>query len=211
MTLEGIINKVLIRLREASITAVSDTAYSILMGEFVNETKREVEDAHMWNALRQTVTIPSVQGTTAYSITGSGKRSKIIEIYETTTNTYLPRGNASRMKAEIEDASQAQPHAYYIEGVDGSGDIKMHLALTPDAVYSYDIYIKIPQADLTTGVTLTIDEWPIILGTYAKALEERGEDGGNNSGRVLQMYASAVSDAIQLDLGMTQGESEWYV
>ncbi len=211
MTFEGIINKVLIRLREAQIASVAESDYAILIGEFVNETKREIEDAHAWTVLRSTVTIPTVQGTTAYVITGAGRRSKILDIYNTTNNIWLPRGNTMLMKAEIEEGTQAQPHAYFIEGIDSNDDIKMNLAQIPDAVYSYDVHLKIPQATLTTGQTITIDEWPVILGTFAKALEERGEDGGSASDRALAKYSSAVSDTIAIDMGYTLGEDQWYV
>ena len=211
MTFLQIINKVLIRLREAQVTTADQSDYSVLIGEFVNETKREVEDAHNWNSLRTTVTVNTVQGTTQYALTNAGKRFNILDVYETTTDSFLPRGNAIRMKKEIEEASQAQPTHYYIEGVDANGDLQMHVALTPDAVYTYNVHLKVPQAALTGSTECTMDEWPIILGAYSKALEERGEDQGAATTAAMSKYGSAVADAIALDIQMTKDEDEWYV
>ena len=52
-----LVNDVLSRLRESEVTSVSDNTYSSLIGRFVNEAKREVEDAWNWNRLRSTITI----------------------------------------------------------------------------------------------------------------------------------------------------------
>ena len=209
MTFEQIINKVLIRLREAQIASSADTEYSALIGEFVNETKREMEDAHNWTILRNTVTIPSVQGTTAYSLTGAGKRSVLFDVYETTTEQWLPRGNAIRLKAVIEQGDEEQPSAYFMEGVDSSGDVIVNLSATPDAVYSYNFHLKTPQAELVDGVDSVMDFWPIILGSYAKAIEERGEDQGTAQSRAMQKYSSAVADVIALDIALTKDEDTW--
>ena len=46
-----LVNDVLSRLRESEVTSVSDNTYSSLIGRFVNEAKREVEDAWNWNRL----------------------------------------------------------------------------------------------------------------------------------------------------------------
>ena len=211
MTFLQIINKVLVRLREATVLVSATDEYANLIGEFVNEAKREVEDAWKWNVLRQTITVATVDGTSAYSITGSGKRFKIIDIYETTTDTWITRGNSTRMKAEIEEGSKGQPHHYYIEGVDSSGDMKIHFSLTPDAVYSYNINCIVPQGDLVDATVLTVPEEPVVLGAYFKAISERGEDGGTGAQAAGASYNSSMSNAIQLDVALTQDEDEWYV
>lgn len=56
-----------------------------------------------------------------------------------------------------------------------------------------------------------MDEWPIILGAYAKAVAERGEDQGRTSGEMLQQYQSALADAIGLDIARNWGEDVWHV
>ena len=50
------INDVLIRLREQQITSLDETTYATLIGKFVNDAKRQVEDAYSWNVLTTTLT-----------------------------------------------------------------------------------------------------------------------------------------------------------
>ena len=57
MTYLELVNKVLIRLREDEVGSVNQTAYSKLVGEFVNDAARLVEDAWDWSALRTTLTV----------------------------------------------------------------------------------------------------------------------------------------------------------
>ena len=64
MTYIQIINAVLRRLREDEVASPSDTEYSTLIGDFVNETKREVEAAWNWTALRTTITLSADNATT---------------------------------------------------------------------------------------------------------------------------------------------------
>jgi hypothetical protein len=49
MTYLQLVNKVLTRLREDTVSTVSQNTYSALVGEFVNDAKRLVEDA--WTGL----------------------------------------------------------------------------------------------------------------------------------------------------------------
>lgn len=51
MTYLELVNDVLIRLREQTVSTVSLTTYSTLIGKFVNDAKRQIEDAYDWNAL----------------------------------------------------------------------------------------------------------------------------------------------------------------
>jgi len=45
MTYLNIVNNVLRRMREEEVTSVSSTTYSKMVGDFVNDAKRMVEDA----------------------------------------------------------------------------------------------------------------------------------------------------------------------
>ena len=64
MTYLDLINGVLRRLREDTVTTANETDYSQLVGEFVNDAKKQVELAHKWSALRTTVTLSTNVGTT---------------------------------------------------------------------------------------------------------------------------------------------------
>jgi len=52
---------------------------------------------------------------------------------------------------------------------------------------------------------------PVVLGAWARAIAERGEDGGTQSSIVAVEFVDAISNAISLDSGNTQYETDWYV
>ena len=69
MTYRGLINEILIRLREETIAsdwsgdindATTVTDYQKVIGSLVNDTKRSVESYHDWLVLRETVNISTV-------------------------------------------------------------------------------------------------------------------------------------------------------
>ena len=74
MTLLELVNDVLIRLREPVVTTFNETTYSTLVAKFVNDAKRQVEDAFSWNSLGQTITVTTVASTPSYSLTGAGQK-----------------------------------------------------------------------------------------------------------------------------------------
>lgn len=61
-----VVNDVLIRLREAPVTTVSQSAYSALIGALVNDAKREVEDAWQWSTLLDYLTFNCIAGISSY-------------------------------------------------------------------------------------------------------------------------------------------------
>ena len=89
MTYRHIINSVLRRLREDTlasdwandlIDASGPSDYQVLIGDFVNEVKREVEDAWDWTSLRTLITVNTVANTKSYALAGSTQRSRMISV-----------------------------------------------------------------------------------------------------------------------------------
>lgn len=215
-TYTSIINSVLRRLREDTIAAPSDSDYSTLIGELVNETKREVEDAWKWNALRTTIPVTTAAGTQQYAVTGAGKRFKlqspVFSVYDATNLNRLTRQNSQWMKEQLlNNTNQQQPAYYYFEGFDSNGDPYVNFYAIPDGIYTINFELVVPQADFTVGTeVLDVPDWPVILGTYAKAIAERGEDNGKTHGEALNKFGFALSDAIAMDESLTTDETTWY-
>jgi hypothetical protein len=67
MTYLELVNDVLVRLRESTVSTVSETSYSSLIGKFVNDAKRQIEDAYAWNVLGTTITLSTTSGTYQYA------------------------------------------------------------------------------------------------------------------------------------------------
>ena len=74
MTYLEAVNEVLARLRESTVATLTQNAYATLIGHFVNDAKRQVEDAWDWDVQNTTITINTVGGTSGYTLTGSGTR-----------------------------------------------------------------------------------------------------------------------------------------
>ena len=64
-----IVNSVMVRLRESTVTAFTDE-YTKLILAFVNETMREVQNRHQWEALRKSITFQTVAAQQRYILTG---------------------------------------------------------------------------------------------------------------------------------------------
>ena len=77
MTYLELVNDVLVRLREPIVTTYSETTYSSLIAKFINDAKRQIEDAYAWNVLGTTITLSTVSGTYSYSLTGSGQKFQV--------------------------------------------------------------------------------------------------------------------------------------
>lgn len=207
-------NEVLRRLRESTQTTVSATSYSTLIGSFVNEAKREVEDAWDWNRLRTVITIATIGGTTNYALIGAGKRFRLVDT--PINSTYKSRLSAISKSAMngflyLATAQQGTPTYYNFNG-NTSGDPNVDLYPTPIAVESIRFNMVVPQEDFTADATaLVVPDWPVILGAWAKAISERGEDAGASSSEVDGMYRGALADAIQQDAALADDELIWNV
>lgn len=213
MTYIDIVNSVLRRLREATVTTVADSDYSILVSDFVLATKREVESAWDWTALRQVIQVTTVQGTSAYTLTGAGRRFKTQDVYNITDEQFLTPINAKLGRVDILDAQQDQPRQYFYEGIDTStGDLKVKLTPVADGVHVINFNLVVPQTDAPADSDeILMDEWPIILGSWAKAIDERGEDSGKNVANAVQQYEVALSDSVAIDFARQPEEQDWYV
>ena len=204
-----LVNDVLSRLRESEVTSVSDNTYSSLIGRFVNEAKREVEDAWNWNRLRNTITVDTVADSFNYTLTSSQKRFRFIDAFNDTQDIEmrLTGMNTLNQRFYLGTTQTGAPQEFGFNGHDTSGDAKVDVYPVPDAVYSLRFNLIIPQADLSADTDeIIMNEFPIILGAYAKAIFERGEDGGVSTNEAYQIYNVALNDAISQDAALAQDE-----
>jgi hypothetical protein len=224
MTYREMINAVLRRLRESTISsnwsgALADstaaTDYQKLIGDLVNEAKREVEDAWNWSILRASPVVITAANTQAYTLSSTNERSRILLAQERSNGTILQEMSDPYLQFTKYPTSAVQktiPHYYSITGVDSTtGYLTVEFDPVPDAVYNIQFRVVNPQDDITAATTvIKAPHQPIILGAWARAIAERGEDGGSMSDMVFGQYQNALSDAIQIDAGRTVGEVDWY-
>lgn len=202
MTYLELINDVLIRLRETTVSTSNQTTYSTLIGKFVNDAKRQVEDSYGWNVLGQTVTITTTAGTYVYSMTGAGQKFQVMDAINITSNVGLQNISFVEMNRfqNFVPSISGIPEYYSFDGVDGSGDTKVVLYARPDNVYTLAFALTVPQATLTSDSTsVLVPDVLVAQNAYARALVERGEDGGLASSEAYQLYRTMLADYIALE------------
>lgn len=202
MTYLQLINDVLIRLRETQVSTSTETSYSTLIGKFVNDAKRQIEDAYGWNVLGQTVTVTTTPGTYIYSLTGAGQKFQVMDVINTTANVGMQNISFVEMNRfqNFVPAISGIPEYYAFDGVDSSGDTKVVLYARPDNVYNIPFSLTVPQAPLSSDNTLVmVPDVLVVQNAYARALVERGEDGGLNSSEAYNLYKSMLADYIALE------------
>jgi hypothetical protein len=206
-----LVNDVLIRLRESEVSAVTDNNYSKLISKFVNDSKRQVEDAYNWNALNTAVTFSTVSGTSTYSVTGSGQRFRVDSVADNTNKYVLRNETTDNMDYFIlTNPNTGKIQYYYFNGVDSNGDTKVTFYPTPDAVYSITFNIIKPTINLSgSSDTVSVPSEPIVLGALARAIAERGEDGGIASGEIYSLYKQSLGDAIALESSRYIENDSW--
>jgi hypothetical protein len=207
-----LVNNVLVRLRETEVTAVSDTPYSALIGVFVNDAKREVENAYDWNALDTTITLATVAGQRAYTLTGIGDRFKTQDVINDTQDIAMQAVNPNWLNRQyyIGTTQQAAPMYYSYRGVDSSGDTKVEVWPLPDAVYNLRFELFVPQLDFSNSSDIIkVPAHLVQLLAYSKAIAERGEDGGLQASEAYQLYRLALADAIALEGARDETATNW--
>ena len=202
MTYLELVNDVLVRLRESTVSTVGETAYSSLIGKFVNDAKRQIEDSYNWNCLAQTITVTTTSGTSSYALTGAGQKFRVNDALNTTSLIGLRNIEFVDMnrKLNLGAPSQSIPSEFCFSGVDGSGDTKVDLFPVPSGAFTLLFDLTIPQANLSAdGTSVKVLDYLVTQSAYARALIERGEDGGTSSSEAYALFRGMLSDAIALE------------
>jgi hypothetical protein len=207
-----LVNSVLRRLRETEVSSVADNAYSKLIGEFVNDAKRQVEDAYAWNALSETLTASTATDIFNYVLVGSGQRFRVIDVLNDTSNTIVQNATTRWMNDQflLTSVQKGSPAYYNFNGTNSNGDTQVDLFPIPNGVYQIRFNVIKPQVALSADSdTLLVPSEPVIFNAAARAIAERGEDGGILAGEMAFIYNQSLADAIAIESGRYIEESAW--
>ena len=207
-----LVNSVLRRLRETEVSSVADNAYSKLIGEFVNDAKRQVEDAYPWNALSETLTAVTAADIFNYVLVGSGQRFRVIDVLNDTSNIVVQNATTRWMNEKflITSVQKGSPAYYNFNGTNSNGDTQVDLFPVPNGVYDIRFNVIKPQVALSADAdVLLIPSEPVIFNATARAIAERGEDGGVLAGEMAFIYNQSLADAIAIESGRYVEESAW--
>lgn len=206
-----LVNNVLTRLRETEVSSVGDTPYSSLIGVFVNDAKREVEDAYDWNVLTQTIVVPTVEGTRNYTLTGSGQRFREVDVLNDTQDVPMQAVPTNWMNRQyfLGNTQNSAPIYYNYNGISGD-DTQVDVWPRPDKEYSLRFELVVPQEDLVNSAdALKVPKHLVQTLAYAKAVAERGEDGGTSFSEIYQQYRLALADAVAIEMNRYDEETTW--
>jgi hypothetical protein len=214
-----LVNKVLAKLREDEVASVDDTAYSRLIGTFVNDAKDEVEAAWNWASLRQTINITALAGTRNYglSITTAAQLIRVPGCPR------LPMAFAITSDSPVHNHLQMQQHPldyiireqiisnfqltdtnpldFGLEGVNGEWTVQFISEPTDTTNGAgWRFFFKVPQDELDEDGDGMLVPWrPVIALATMYALNERGEEIGEPGNIAEQKYRQTLSAAISLE------------
>ncbi len=198
----NLVNEVLRRLREDVVTSVSQNTYSTMVGDFVNDAKRNVEDSHEWSTLRTTIVVTTEAGVIDYALTNAGERVKVYSAINDTSNFFMnyesPNwfNNAYYISGEV----TGTPDSYTFNGVDTNSDTKIKVYPKPSGVFSlrFDLIAREDELSGDTETTV-LPKNAIVHNAVALLARERGETGGTTAQDYFLIADKHLSDAIALD------------
>jgi hypothetical protein len=207
-----VVNNVLRRLREPTVTSVNDTDYSAMIGVFVNDAKREIEDAYDWNALCTTLTATTTADIFNYVLVGSKTRFRVIDVLNITKLHPIQYAPTTWMNRQFMLTTQQHesPTYYNFNGVDSNGDTQVDLYPIPNGTYTVNFNLVIPQEDLASNSDRVLVPSHLVgMLAHSKAIAERGEDSGLLASEAYQMYRLALADAVAIERNHYDEEMTW--
>lgn len=208
-----LVNDVLVRLREPEVTTVSQNVLSKIVGKFVNDAKRQVEDAYTWNAISKTLILSTTPSVYSYSLLDTGSRFKVSDVFDITNKVTLRSVSSIEMTRFLfyTPTPQTGVAGYYnFNGIDSNGDTKVDLFPVPSSTYSVSFDLYQPQAEFVNNTdALLVPKEPVVHLAFAKALVERGEDGGEQSSEAYALYRQVLADAIAIESSRYPEEDSW--
>ena len=198
MTYLESVNGVLRRLRESAVTTVSQTAYSTLIGDFINDAREYVEGRFEWIGLDAALTITTSDGTANYVVDGAGEGGNITQLLNVTSDAVLTEMDIEKIRqTQAVSPTTGTPTHYAYTSVASDLDPTVVLYPTPDGVFSLTAHVDKTGVALSDDAdVLVIPSTPVVQMAYALALSERGETGGTTSAQQLALAEIYISTAI---------------
>jgi hypothetical protein len=207
-----LVNDVLVRLREDEVSSVSENSYSKMIGKFVIDAQRQVEDAYNWNSLSNTLTMDTVASLFNGVLVGSGQRFRVLNVINDTSNWFMNYKSSNEMDDLFlnQGAEQGAPMYYNFNGFSSQGDTQVDIYPIPNGVYTIRFNIIQPQDPLRFDADeLLVPAEPVIFLAYSKAIAERGEDAGFASSEAYALYRQSLADHIAIEANRYPDETIW--
>lgn len=212
MTYLEIVNSVLRRLRETEVSTVNENSYSKMIGELVNDAKSSVEAAYGWNSLSDTLTAETTADVFSYVLEGSGVRFRVVDVWNDTQNIPMQLAPTHWMNRQFiaNGTTKGGPFYYNFNGTDSNGDTLVDVFPIPNGTYTLRFNVILPQAPLEADAdVIKVPGDVVVLNAYARAVVERGEDGGLASSEAYALARNLMADYIALESNRYLEDSNW--
>lgn len=213
MTYLTIVNNILKRLRERTVATVDENAYSTLIGMLVNDAKQDIENAWDWSALRASLTATTTADVFNYELNGAQFNMKILDVVNDTSDWFMEYREAHKFNDWFLNTTpqKGEPQYYTFNGVSTDGDAQVDVYPIPDKAYTLRFNVIKRPADLSADSdVLLVPERAVEMLAYAKAVEERGEDGAVSAQSAYATAERTLNDAIAFDAARHPEETIWY-
>ena len=183
-----------------------------MLGQLVNTTKSEVEKAWGWQHLRGTSTVNTIPGKFRYSIPDVTQGFVLLDVINDTKNYFLQQSTSTQMNEWflIVPPQAGSITNFHINGYDNTGSPVVDFYPVPDDSQVIHFNVVAPQAELENNNDTPYVPWELLyLGAYARAVEERGEDGAVSASRAFMEYQSRMSDFIANEANQYPEEITW--
>ena len=205
MTYLEIVNEVLRRLREDTVSTATESTYSKMIGSFVKQAYIDCANAYEWPQLDETQNASISASDSSFTITSGDSGEGVHDIhsvYNVTEETWLRPKSYKYIRDKLtSDDDQSTPIFYAYGGETADGTTTIYFYPISDASYTLKVsYNRKPDVNNTfsDSTFIKIPEIPIILKAYALAVSERGEDGGAGYNEIDLQANMALGDAIAL-------------
>lgn len=213
MTYLNLVNNILRRMREDEVGTVSATPYSKMVGDYVNDAKRQVEEAWDWSGLRNSFTVSLDAGVSEATLADSLYNVKVYYAYNNTNDTMLEYRPSQWFdeKYDLGEVTSGAPKYYTFVGLDSNDDSKIKVYPSPDKTYSLEFKTNTKKDPLVSDSDrLHVPDFPIMQMALAFLVRERGETGGQSAAEYFLAADRALSDAIARDAQKHPEDLIWY-
>ena len=220
-TFLNLVNSVLVELRETQVSTINATAYSPLIAKWVNDAKRQVEDAWDWQPLLSVINLNLVVSQLDYDLTNLNPtlnaRARLQDnpfdrnrpmAFDVTTGTpfnliQMPVHWINQMRDKLPTPQlQTMPINFGLQRYNnGTNDgIMLRMWETTQTIRNWRLYFTNPQDDLVIETDPIYVPWmPVVAIATDIALNERGEEIGEPGTTVDQRARVHISNAVGVD------------
>lgn len=213
MTFLDLINNALRRLREDEVVSVTESEYAQMVGDFINDAKRIVEDSYQWEALREEFEFNTAATDDLYSLTDTGNRAKILSVYDKVQRCELDQKSLKDIRYYKLGATDTAgtPRYFAYKGLDANTDTQICLYPVPEDSRTVNVLMVRPQENLTSATdVLKVPSAPVIHLAIALLARERGETGGTSTAEYFQIADKYLRDAISVEAARHEDELIYY-